>query len=458
MADQPIRFQRDIPLRHEVDVFVAGGGPAGVAAAIAAARAGKSVLLIEGQNCLGGAGTAGLVPAFMQFGNGVEFLAAGVGEEVLDRLAAAGGVGPDYDAAQKHALGSISIHAEPLKRVYDDLLGVSGARFLFHTNLIGVECADGRVSAVICSAKSGLFAVKAAVYIDATGDGDLCSWAGAPFEKGDAEGHMMPGTLCSLWAGVDWEKVRSSGLGAGNARIEEAFRDGVFPYLDRHLPGMWKISHDIGGGNIGHTFGVDGTDERSLTEALVFGRRLVGHYETYYKRYLQGFEKMQLVATGALLGLRETRRIMGEYVLCLEDFRKRAIFADEIGRYSYPVDIHPARPDDEAEYQRFLEEWKNLRYGHGESYGIPYRSLLPRGLANVLVAGRCISSDRAMQGSVRVMPGCYITGQAAGMAAALAVDLGGQVRQVPIGRLQHRLRKLGAFLPNAGAANEGPLA
>src|SRR5450759_575530 len=107
MSGQPVRFQRDIPLRHEVDVFVAGGGPAGVAAAVAAARAGKSVLLIEGQHCLGGVGTAGLVPAFMQFGDGVDFLAAGIGEEVLDRLCAAGGVGPEYDSGNKHSLGSV---------------------------------------------------------------------------------------------------------------------------------------------------------------------------------------------------------------------------------------------------------------------------------------------------------------------------------------------------------------
>ena len=141
----------------------------------------------------------------------------------------------------------------------------------------------------------------------------------------------------------------------------------------------------------------------------------------FYKEYLKGFERMELVASGSLLGIRESRRILGDYVLNLEDFKRRAIFDDEIGRYSYPVDIHASRPG-EKEYKQFEEEFRTLRYDKGESYGIPYRTLTPRGLENLLVAGRCISSDRYLQGSVRVMPGCFITGQAAGVAAALAVE------------------------------------
>jgi hypothetical protein len=449
-AGNSIVMKREVPVRQEVDVFVAGGGPAGVAAAVAAARQGVSVFLAEGHSCFGGMGTAGLVPAYMQFGDGVDFLAAGIGEEVLDRLHQAGGTGPDYDPKHKtHA--SVGINAEVLKRVYDEMVAGAGAEFAFHTVLIDVQTQGERVAAAICAAKSGLFAVRAKVYVDCTGDGDLCAWAGAPFEKGDEQGNLMPGTLCSLWTGVDWQAVRASGLGGGDGRIEQAFKDGVFTYQDRHLPGMWRVGDDVGGGNIGHTFGVDGTDERSLTEALVWGRRLVLEYERYYKEYLRGFEKMKLVATGSLLGLRETRRIMGDYVLCLDDFKSRAVFDDEIGRYSYPVDIHPSRPEKQA-FDRFMDEWKNLRYGRGESYGIPYRCLLPRKLANALVAGRCISADRFLQGSVRTMPGCYITGQACGAAAALAVQKGTDARGVDVKDLQQRLLKLGAHLPNAAAA------
>jgi len=438
-------FSRRIPVRHNVDVFVAGGGPAGVAAAVAAARQGASVFLIESTNCLGGLGTAGLVPAYMTFGDGVNFLAAGIGREILTRLRETGGTGPGD--SEKAAYGSVAIKAEVLKRVYDDILLDAGVDFSFHTNLIDVEADGEHVTAAICASKSGVFAVKAGVYVDCTGDGDFAAWAGAPFEKGDDLGRMMAGTLCSLWADVDFKKHRDSGISHYD-RLEHAFADGVFTREDRHLPGMWQVMESIGGGNIGHTFDVDGTDERSLTRALVWGRKLVLEYERYYKEYLQGFENMKLVSTGSLLGIRETRRITGEYVLNLEDFHARATFDDEIGRYSYPVDIHCSTASKE-DFEKFKHEHGSYRYRGGESYGIPYRSLVPLRLDNVLVAGRCVSSDRYIQSSIRVMPGCYITGQAAGIAGALAASADGLTRKVPIRKLQNRLLSINAYLPNA---------
>ncbi len=448
MSDSVLTFQREIPVRHEVDVFVAGGGPAGVAAAIAAARQGKSVFLAEGHSCFGGMGTAGLVPAFMRMGDGVNLLAAGVGSEVIDRLMDAGGSAEGRKDPGVASIGSISIHPEVLKRVYDEMVAEAGVNFSFHTAVVDVLTEGDRVAAAVCAAKSGLFAVKAKFYVDGTGDGDLAAWAGAPFEKGDETGDMMPGTLCSLWANVDWAAVRAGELGAGNKRVEEAFANGVFTHEDRHLPGMWRLPGTLGGGNIGHTFGVDGTDERSLTEALLWGRKLVLEYDRYYREYLKGFEGMELTTTGSLLGLRETRRIMGDYVLNIEDFKGRAVFDDEIGRYSYPVDIHVSGPN-RAAYEKFLEEWQTYRYGEGESYGIPYRCLLPTGLSNVLVSGRCVSTDRYLQSSIRVMPGCYITGQACGVAAAVAIEADTDTRGVDVKVLQQRLKALGACLPNA---------
>ena len=436
-----LSIQRTLPVRYDVDVCVAGGGPAGVAAALAAARQGAQVYVAEGQSCFGGMGTAGLVPAFMRFTDGVNFLAGGIGQEIYQRLKAYAEIADDRPA------GSVSINVEALKRVYDDLMAESGAAFTFQTQIIGVQAEEGRVTHVICAAKSGLFAVKAKVFVDATGDGDLAAWAGAPFAKGDEFGNLMPGTLCSLWADVNWE-VEGSHRVRQDARLDQAFADGVFTIQDRHLPGMWRVAKRVGGGNIGHTFGVDGTDETSLTAALLWGRKSLAEYERYYKTYLKGFEEMTLVATGALLGLRESRRILGDYLLCLDDFNRRAVFDDEIGRYSYPVDIHASRPD-QASFTKFEDEFKRLRYGEGESYGIPYRILTPQGLDNVLVAGRCVSTDRFLQGSILVMPGCYITGQAAGVAAALAADRNVSTRQFSVQELQRRLKALGGFLPNA---------
>lgn len=138
---------------------------------------------------------------------------------------------------------------------------------------------------------------------------------------------------------------------------------------------------------------------------------------------------------------------MGDYVLNLDDFLARATFDDEIGRFCYPVDIHPDA--DEESFKKFEEDhYKNLRYGKGESYGIPYRILLPKGLNNVLVAGRCVSTDRSVQASIRVMPGCYITGQAAGTAASIAVKEEKSPREIDVKKLQAQLKKDGAYLPN----------
>lgn len=429
-------FKREVPVRYEVDVMVAGGGPAGLAAAITAGRRGRKVFLAEGHSCFGGMGTAGLIPAFMQFTNGVDFLAGGVGREVYDRVRVQGNPEPH------------TIQVEMLKRIYDQMVVESGIEFSLLTQMIAVEKNPDRVTHVILAGKSELYAVKAKVFIDCTGDGDLAAWAGAPFEKGDPQGNMMPGTLCSLWADVDWEVGREV-LQA--SKLEDAFKDKVFTVEDRHHSGMWRVGEHLGGANISHAFGVDGTDERSLTRHVIESRKILPEYERYYREYLKGFENTRLVISGSLMGIRETRRIMGEYVLNLEDFKKRASFEDEIGRYSYPVDIHSSSPS-KGDYDKFLKEYHTFRYGEGESYGIPYRALIPRDLTNVLVAGRCISTDRSMQGSVRVMPGCFITGQAAGMAAALAVERGTEVRGVDIQELQRALKAIGGYLPNCKTA------
>lgn len=436
-----ILFQRRVPVRHEVDVFVAGGGPAGVAAAVAAARQGCRVFLAERNVCLGGMGTAGMLPVFMPFGDGVNMLAAGIGSDVLKGLGVHDQPGSDR---------SVIIRAEVLKRVYDDLVTGAGVDFTFQTELIAVEAERGQVTLAILAAKSGLFAVRASLFVDATGDGDLAAWAGAPFEKGDAQGNMMAGTLCSLWADIDWSAVNKGGRIADQSRLPEAIRDKVFTLDDRHLPGMFQVGPTTGGGNIGHTFGLDGTDERSITKALLWARKSLVEYERYYKEYLHGFERMELVATASQLGCRESRRILGDYVLNLEDFHRRADFPDEIGRFAYPVDIHAARAGRES-FEQYAKDFTTLRYRKGESYGIPYRCLVPRNLANVLVAGRCVSTDRYMQSSIRVMPGCFITGQAAGVAAALAARHKTDTRGVSVAELQRRLKTLGAYLPHAPA-------
>lgn len=442
-------FSRSIPVRRDVDVMVAGGGPSGVAAAVVAAREGAKVLLVEGGSCFGGSGTAAGIAMYCSPTDGEHVTSAGFGSEFYDRLVDAGAMAPGITRENKYKR-LMSYRIEDAKRVYDDVVAEAGVEFLFCTRVIDAVREGDRIAEAVCSGKSGLFAVRAKVFVDATGDGDLSVAAGAPFELGDKDGSLQASSLPSVWAGIDWERAIANGAGpwTHERRLKEAYEAGVFTRYDRHLPGLIPMSEHTAMGNLGHVFGVDGTDEVSLTRGFVEARRLFPEYARYYHEYMPGFEKAEMVASGSLMGIRESRRIMGDYVLCLDDFKARAHFEDEIGCFSYPVDFHsPTASEEDA--KRMHEMFVALRYKPGENYGIPYRTLLPRGVGNLLVAGRCISADRYIQASVRVMPGCYITGQAAGMAAALAArKRGGTPRDVQAAELREALRsRLGAYLP-----------
>lgn len=431
-------YAKEIPVRFKSDVFIIGGGPAGIAAALAARRNGGTVYLAEGHSCFGGMGTAGLVPAFSCFSNGKDFLAGGLGEEIFNCLKANYGTGPDSDSI---------IKAETFKRVYDELMLASGAEFTFETRFVDVIKEGETVTHAVLNSVNGLFAAQAKIFIDCTGNGDLAAMAGAPFVKGNANGKMMPGTLCSLWANVNWEKYKRAKPDVYNLLLK-AFEDDIFKVKDRHHTGMHHVGNNFAVANMGHAFGVDGTDDLSMTQAWIEARKMLPEYEKFYRKYVLGFEETELAATGSLFGIRESRRIIGDYVLNVEDFKKQAVFEDEIGRFAYAVDIHPLTPEVE-EFERFKSEYRSgLRYKQGESYGIPYRCLTPKKLKNVLTAGRCVSTDQYMEGSLRVMPGCFITGQAAGTAAAIAAAAGTDVRGFPVKQLQQQLKQMGGFLPN----------
>ena len=426
-------YTKTIPVRYEVDVCVVGGGPAGVAAGVTAARAGAKVMILESQGFFGGAGTASLVPGFMQFSNGVDFMAGGIGYEVFKRSCI-----PELDR---------SIRPEVLKRTYDEMVMEAGVDFLFHATVADVITRENGVDAVIVTAKSGIYAVKAKIFVDGTGDGDICAWSGAPYELGDKAGHVMPSTLCSMWADIDWSNVHELTLEEKFDITDRAVNDGVFTQKDYHIPGIWRTGTHMGGGNIGHCYQANSTDERSLTEAMVLGRKILPEFERFYREYIGGgYQNASVVSSGSYLGVRESRRIMGDYILGVDDFRADSYFEDEIGRYSYPIDIHSN--EGRENYRKFLKEHIAMQLGKGESYSIPYRCLCPQKLTNVLVAGRCVSTDQKMQSSIRVMPGCYITGMAAGMAAAMAAEGTQDIREIDITTLQDRLAAAGAWLPN----------
>ena len=439
---------RDLPLDDSWDVIVVGGGPSGCTAAAAAAREGARTLLIETTSSLGGSGTIALVPAWCPFSDQEKIIYRGLAEKVFN--------------ASKEGLAHVNpgdldwvpIDAEKLKRVYDDLVTGFGATVLFQTFLAAVETDDNsRVTTLIVSNKKGLSALRAKVYVDCSGDADLAAWAGAEFQKGDDLGQLQPGTHCFLLSNVDEAAYKSGpNLGWWDAQspIHAILESGRYPEIpDKHLCHN-LVGPGTVGFNAGHVWDVDNTDPSTLSQAIMKGRKLALAYRNALAEFHPAaFGKAFLVATGSVLGIRETRRIAGDYVLCAEDYIQRRSFADEICRNSYFIDLHLTK--EEARTQDELEMAMRFnRYEKGESHGIPYRCLTPRGLRNVLVAGRSISCDRSVQGSVRVMPVCLAMGEAAGLAAALALSVPEHdVHAVDTARLRRRLREEGAYLPEA---------
>lgn len=444
-----LTLQRSIPLDETYDVIVVGGGPSGCTAAAAAARDGAKTLLIEQTSSLGGMGTSALVPAWCPFSDKQQIIYRGLAEKV-------------FLEGKKHTphvpeeqLDWVPIDAESLKRIYDDLVLSHGAKILFNTFLSAVETdGAGRVTSIVVSNKSGLSAYRAKVYIDTTGDADLAAWAGAKFHKGDDQGNpLMPATHCFILSNVsDYHYRHGPGMhGASKeAPIHQIIASGKYPLI----PDVHMCQNTVGPGtvgfNAGHVYNVDNTDPTSISDAVVQGRKLAAAYrDALAEFHPAAFGGAFLVQTGSLIGIRETRRIIGDYELTLEDYLKRRSFDDEICRNSYFIDVH-AKVKDAFNNINKAHEWEKYthHYGPGESHGVPYRCLVPRDLKNVLVAGRSISCEQLVQGSVRVMPVCLAMGEAAGAAAAMALSRDDRdVHQIDVQKLRTRLREAGAYLP-----------
>ena len=425
MAD--IKFEKNIKVYNTADVVVAGGGPSGVAAAVAAARQGKKVVIIEQSGTFGGASILSMVAELMNFDDGINFISNGIGKEIFEKL--------NLKNTKKREW--YNVRYEDLKRVYDELVLTSGAETMFYTRLVDVVCEDKKIKYLIVSCPDGLYAVEGKVFVDTTGAGFLSHLAGADYEYGDEEGNTMSTTICSLWGGVDFSR---KGYEAQN--YEKAYADGVFSQYDKVLPGI-KANYPeigVGGGNVGHCFGVDDRDVKSLTDAMFSGRKILSEYEKYYKNYVPGCENSVLIKSADYIGIRESRRIVCEYTLTLDSFYSADSFEDEIGRYSYPIDIHPMTPDKDG-MKGFVKS-VSMRHEDGQTYSIPYKCLVPKGVDNLLVAGRCIGADRAMQASTRVIPCCYITGQAAGIAAAVCVEDKTSAKNADIKKIQNKIANM----------------
>lgn len=443
------RFEREIPVCPNVyDVVVAGGGPGGAAAAIAAGRLGAKVLLIEKTGCLGGMATSGLVTAFDPMANGKTMLVGGIMREIVETLYREGGLGPqvtpDYYLQRYHCWTPFRVEA--LKRLLDRLALASGVEVRFFTALIDADAEKDSVSGVVVNSVEGHEYIRASTFIDATGDAVLAKLCGLPVLEAGRNGQpeAMPPTLTSLFAGIDWSRVDRS---REHSQLMKAIADGVFTDRDRHLPGLSQVGRGLGYLNGGHIFHADALRVADLTRGMIAGRVKAHEYETFYRQYMEGCEGIEHVTTAGLLGVRESRRIVGEYQLNFDDYLARRWFPDQIGVFNKFVDIHIHDTSDE-EYERLEEEiHKSGRLGVGESFGIPYGILVPRGHRNLWVAGRCNSSDVKVHGSIRVQPAAAMMGQAAGTAAVQSIATGRPACDLDTAQLVTALRAQGAYLP-----------
>ena len=445
-----------------VDVLVVGGGPAGVCAAICAAREGAKVLLVEQSGSCGGMATAGLVGPFMTCydAKGERQIIRGIFEEIVDRMVERGFAIHPKDVMGGTAFTSwikighdhvTPFEAEGLKLVLDEMLEQAGVEILYHTTFLEPLVEQNTIVGVKVASKSGIETLTAKVVIDCTGDGDVAARAGVPFEMGNEElGLIQPATMFFHISHVDADAVeadiqanlqnfyRKDGVNYRSLhwRVTEARENGDWS-LDRVSIGLFrKPKSDEWCINTSRIMGVDSTDNRSLTKAEIAGRKQADEILRFFRKYVPGCEDARLQSTAAYVGIRESRHIAGEYRLTADDLLECKVPEDSVFIAANSVDVHGRFGPKSNEYVPI----------DGDYYGVPYRSLLPKGIDNLLLAGRCLSADSTAAGAVRVMPPCMAMGQAAGTAAALAVKNGVTPKQVDVTALRETLKQNGVVL------------
>ncbi|WP_366291374.1 FAD-dependent oxidoreductase [Paenibacillus sp. AN1007] len=443
--------------RESADVVIIGGGPAGIAAAIAAGRQGARVVLVERYGFVGGMSTAAMVYPWMTFHTEQgEQVIRGIAQEIVDRLQTCGG-SPGHLRDTVGFVHSVTPYDPAVYQVVAaEMLQEAGVRLLLHSFVDGVIAVDGRVEAVRVTNKSGQLEIQAEVFVDASGDADAAYLAGAAVAKGrEADSQSQPMTMKFRMRGVDLGRVKQY----MQAHPDEFYEKTPFAELDTiPLTGVsgfyshWKraavpIQRDqvlffTGPAedevliNCTRVQGYDATNAVDLTTAEQEGRKQVLMIAEFLRRDVPGFERASISAVAPQIGIRESRRIIGYYALTQEDVVAGRSFEDVIARSGYPIDIHD--PSGQGVTAAFIK-------GDG-AYDIPYRCLVSRNICNLLAAGRCISTTHEAHATTRLTPSCMATGEAAGTAAALAVKLKLDPEKLPVPLLQAELRRNGAAI------------
>jgi hypothetical protein len=436
---------RKTPILGEYDVVVLGGGPAGIAAAAAAGRAGRSTILIERYGFLGGAGTAAGLSTFCGLHANVygehRQVVHGIADELLDRLERMGGLNPPHlSFANKIQAQAYDISA--YKIAADELLASYGVKILFHSFAVGsVKRDDRAIDALLIESKSGRAAIRGRMFIECSGDGDLAAWSGVPFELGDGAGNMLYPTTMFRINGVDpvkagraWEMIPKLMEEAEQKEGRKFPRKGAIVRPQKN-PIEWRA-------NLTQIKNPDGTavsgiDVEQISYGEIEGRRQCWDVFQFIRSVTPGFDKAYIVEIAPQIGIRETRRVIGEYMLSETDILECADFADSIGVNGWPVEAHVAG--------NVLIKFPKIPESRGFNQ-LPYRMIVPKGVDNMLIAGRCASMTHEGQSSARVSGSCFIMGQAAGTAADIALGAGITPREVDVPTLQRRLESDGAFL------------
>ena len=431
-----------IPTFAEVDVLVAGGGSAGCCAALAAREHGAlQVALVERYGFLGGASTAVLDTFYGFFTPGPEphKVVGGIPDRVVDALDTEGAM---MLRPNSYGAGTgVTYNPEWLKRVWDQLLSRAGVRVLLHAFIIDTETdSTGRITGVIIATKGGIYRILARRFIDSSGDADVCHWAGVPYETAGEIDPAQTMTTTFRMCNVDLKRYEEAG---GKQmlveKMAEAVKCGTYS-----LPRSQGSFHPMVVENCVASVAVrvadvDATDFEQLTAAEIEGRAQAFMFEKFQRDCVPGYANARIIALSTQIGVRETRRVYGEYRLTRDDCMQARRFEDGVLLCGAPIEDH--RPNAAGEQET---AWEYLR--EGAAYDVPYRTLVPQGRDELWIAGRCFSATHDAHASCRSMGQTMSMGQAVGLAAALSLEQDVGARDVPVEQLQARLIELGAVL------------
>ncbi len=447
-------------MKKSFDVIVVGGGNAGCAAALAAARHGARTLVIERYGFLGGTATAAMVGPWMTFHAGSERIVGGIAEEIVERLIALGGSPGHLPDASGYVATITPFDPELHKALLFDLMRESGVRLLLHAYFLdALPDGGGGVRGVRVATVGGLREYEGAVVVDASADAFVAASAGVALQQGDARGRVQPASLMFRLSHVDLDQTaayvrahpaemrtslapelrdaRALTALAGLYELWNAARARGDVDVPRELVSFFISPYaDEVSVNMTRVVDIDPLDPDDLTRAEIEARAQAMQLLAFFRRDVPGFAGARIAATATQIGIRESRRIVGAYTLTRDDVLHARTFDDAVARSAYPIDIHNPSGSGTTTF----------RLPPGASYEIPYRCLVPERVERLLVAGRCISTTHEALASVRLTPTVMTLGQAAGTAAALAVRDGMRLREVPAGELRAELARDGVDL------------